>query len=289
MGLLNFFGKGRKDDLEKRDVKVVTFDGNGSGKSVDYSKPEAGNVIDAYTAAKKGVSYEKSEQWLLAIEQHKKSIALAPKNDPSLSTYHTNLGVCYANVGKIDESIRELEIALQIDPNDERSARNLKNVKNYYPLPEIDNILINKEYVREIFLLIKNPDENLIWVSWWRKLEGFENIAQEYKLNKSALSVKHEWLQRDNLFLGTTSRIICVRKKRVTILVYSINYDRIFEASYLPSWGAYNIKLKSCDIPHDLIIESGDDNFEKKIIDQILSECTLLPDQIGNIRPDIIT
>jgi len=115
--------------LQKEDIKVVMFDKNGLVQSVDYSKQEARNLFEVYSAAKKGVSYEKSEQWLLAIEEHKKSIASAPKNDPSLATYHTNLGVCYANVGKLDKSIHEFEIALQIDPNDQRAMKNLENVK----------------------------------------------------------------------------------------------------------------------------------------------------------------
>jgi tetratricopeptide (TPR) repeat protein len=105
------------------------MDRNGSIESVNYSAQEGSNLIEAHLAAKKGVSYEKSEQWLLAIEEYKKSIVLAPGNDPSLATYHTNLGVCYAKVGKIDESIRELEIALQLDPENERALFNLQGVK----------------------------------------------------------------------------------------------------------------------------------------------------------------
>jgi tetratricopeptide (TPR) repeat protein len=114
---------------KKRSWKVTTMDRNGSIESVNYSAQEGSNLIEAHLAAKKGVSYEKSEQWLLAIEEYKKSIVLAPGNDPSLATYHTNLGVCYAKVGKIDESIRELEIALQLDPENERALFNLQGVK----------------------------------------------------------------------------------------------------------------------------------------------------------------
>jgi hypothetical protein len=165
----------------------------------------------------------------------------------------------------------------KVDPR----ATNLTPIDD---IPLYKDTLINKEFVREIFSFIKNPDEKLIWVSSWKRLTGFDNIAQEYTLNKSVLSLKHKWLQDDNLFLGTTSRIVCVRKKQVSLLVYSINYDRIRDARILSSWGWGKIKLICYDIPYELFIETADN--AEKIVDQIVSECP--PSPVGNIRPDII-
>lgn len=87
--------------------------------------------MDAYELAHKGVEYEKSGQWNRAIEQYKRAIELTSPNHPDLSTLHTNLGVCYAQIGKIDEAIRELRTALKINPSDERAHENLRAVKQH--------------------------------------------------------------------------------------------------------------------------------------------------------------
>ena len=60
-----------------------------------------------------------------AISEFRKTIEI----DSSVGTPHANIGNSLLKLNRIDDAIREYEIALSLDPNDKMAANNLKLAK----------------------------------------------------------------------------------------------------------------------------------------------------------------
>src|SRR5665647_1018182 len=97
---------------------------------------------------------------------------------------------------------------------------------------QINYYWFDKKYFREAFNLIKEPDEDWQWVSYWNELKGFDIFAKEYNLTESIKSEQEKLFPEKNIFLGTTSRIVCLKKNEASLTVYSVNYDEIVQARY---------------------------------------------------------
>ena len=60
------------------------------------------------------------------INASRKAIAL----DPNLALAHSNLGAALGAKGEIDAAIRELEVALSLDPNSKATEHSLEIAQN---------------------------------------------------------------------------------------------------------------------------------------------------------------
>ena len=125
---------GQREKTEKSqsdtttEVTVVKTDG--SVITSEMPTDNAKRMADAYTHAYKGINLEKERKWYEAIKEHKKSIALSLEDDPNRAIYFTNLGVCYAQTGKIDVALEQLETAVRLDPSYKRARENLDAVRD---------------------------------------------------------------------------------------------------------------------------------------------------------------
>jgi tetratricopeptide (TPR) repeat protein len=139
-----FFGRISREELNKiksaapsdeqnaeDDTKTVVtvLKTNGSVSILEVPTADAQKMNEAFNHAYKGVSLEKEGKWHEAIIEHKKAIDISSENDPSRAIYYTNLGVCYAQTGNIDEALEQLEIAVRLDPSYERARENLETVR----------------------------------------------------------------------------------------------------------------------------------------------------------------
>jgi tetratricopeptide (TPR) repeat protein len=133
---VGIFGKlfGQKEKTEKSQsdttTEVIVVKTDGSIVTSEMPTDNAKRMADAYTHALKGIILEKEGKWNEAIEKHKKSIAISLENDPNRAIYFTNLGVCYAQTGKIDVALEQLETAVRLDPSYKRARDNLEAVRD---------------------------------------------------------------------------------------------------------------------------------------------------------------
>lgn len=125
-------------DASEKTIDITIIKTDGSMSTMKNTANDASKMSEAYNLTIKGVEYEKIGQWNKAVEQYKRAIELSPINDPNLMIYHTNLGVCYYQIDKIEEAVKELETAVKIDPSYERARENLRMVKQLL-LGKIDN------------------------------------------------------------------------------------------------------------------------------------------------------
>jgi hypothetical protein len=118
--------------VEKQDESVafIHINADGTLTESEMSHNNAMKSLDAQAATTAGIMREREGDWVKAIEYHRKAIDSAPTGDPNLAAYHTNLGVCLANVGKVQEAIHELETAVRLNPEYRRAHTNLDAAKD---------------------------------------------------------------------------------------------------------------------------------------------------------------
>ncbi len=71
-----------------------------------------------------GIEYENKEQWVKALEEYKKAVALAPANGNA----HYHLGMALVHEKKVEEGLAELKKAGEINPFDKAIGEAIKSL-----------------------------------------------------------------------------------------------------------------------------------------------------------------